>query len=62
MSGRRLPLRILLLAAFAVGLASAEENNPVTRAGPRHGTLLIVGGGAMGQKNYYNNQLFCNSC
>lgn len=48
MSGRRVPLRILLLAAFAAGLASAAENDPVTRAGPRHGTLLIVGGGAMG--------------
>jgi len=48
MSCHRARLRILLLVAFAVGPSAAAENNPVTRAGPPRGTLLIVGGGSMG--------------
>ena len=48
MSGRRALLRGLCLAALAAATSAAAENHPVTRSGPPRGTLLIVGGGAMG--------------
>jgi len=48
MSRRGALLRCLFLAAIAAATSAAAESNPVTRAGPPRGTLLIVGGGAMG--------------